>query len=170
VHRLGGLYPARTSRTGPSQRAAPAGTEPVPPERNGTVMNHSHATEQQRRAEELISWTRGERIRFLWYRLCLTVQEIIIANGQMIELEMGLTPPDSAPPAARCQESGECGLAATTRAHAELRALSWRISMHGLEYSLTLSRSRGRWPWGLFSWAGRKSDRRFRVDCLLARR
>jgi hypothetical protein len=60
--------------------AAPAGTEPVPPERNGTVMNHSHATGQQRRAEELVSWTCGERIRFLWYRLRLTVQEIIIAN------------------------------------------------------------------------------------------
>ena len=62
-------------------------------------MNHSHATGHQRRAEELLCWTCGERIRFLWYRLCLTVQEIIIANGQMIELEMGLTPPDSAPPA-----------------------------------------------------------------------
>lgn len=67
-------------------------------------MNHSHATEQQRRAEEFVSWTCGERIRFLWYRLCLTVQEIIIANGQVIEFQMGLTPPDSAPPAARCQE------------------------------------------------------------------
>jgi hypothetical protein len=67
-------------------------------------MNHSHATGQQRRAEELVCWTCGERIRYLWYRLCLTVQEIIIANGQMIELEMGLTSPDSAPPAARRQE------------------------------------------------------------------
>lgn len=56
-------------------------------------MNHSRATGHQRRAEELVCWTRGERIRFLWYRLCLTVQEIIIANGRMIELEMGLTPP-----------------------------------------------------------------------------
>ena len=39
-------------------------------------MNHSHATGQQPRAEELVSWTCGERIRFLWYRLCLTVQEM----------------------------------------------------------------------------------------------
>jgi hypothetical protein len=67
-------------------------------------MNHSHATEQQRRAEELVSWTCGERIRFLWYRLCLTVQEMACATGQMIEFQMGLTSPDSAPPAARCQE------------------------------------------------------------------
>jgi len=77
--------------------AAPADTEPVPPERNGIIMNHSHATEQQRRAEELVSWTCGERIRFLWYRFRLTVQEIIYANGRLIELHMGLTSPDSAP-------------------------------------------------------------------------
>jgi hypothetical protein len=67
-------------------------------------MNHSHATEQQRRAEELISWTCGERIRFLWYRLCLTVQEMAYTAGQMTAFQMGLTPPDSAPPPARCQE------------------------------------------------------------------
>jgi hypothetical protein len=84
--------------------AAPAGTKPVSPERNGPVMNHSHASEQQRRAEELICWTCGERIRFLWYRLCLTVQEMACTTGQMIEFQMGLTSPDSAPPAARGQE------------------------------------------------------------------
>jgi hypothetical protein len=67
-------------------------------------MNHSHASGQQRRAEELISWTCGERIRFLWYRLCLTVQEMACATGQMTEFQMGLTPPHSAPPAARGQE------------------------------------------------------------------
>jgi hypothetical protein len=67
-------------------------------------MSHSDATGHQRRAEELICWTRGERIRFLWYRLCLTVQEIIIANGHMIELETGLAPPGSAPPATPCQQ------------------------------------------------------------------
>jgi len=63
-------------------------------------MKHSHATGLQRRAEELVSWTFGERIRFLWYRLCLTVQEIMYANGRMMEWEMGLTPPDRAPRAA----------------------------------------------------------------------
>jgi hypothetical protein len=67
-------------------------------------MNHSHATGQQRRAEELISWTCGERIRFLWYRLCLTGQEMAYATGQMIAFQMGLTSPDSAPRAARGQE------------------------------------------------------------------
>jgi hypothetical protein len=63
-------------------------------------MNHSHATGQQRRAEELVSWTCGERIRFLWYRLCLTVQEMACAAGQMTAFPMGLTPPDIPPPAA----------------------------------------------------------------------
>jgi hypothetical protein len=64
-------------------------------------MKYSHATGLQRRAEELVSWTFSGRIRFLWYRLCLTVQEIMYANGRMMEWGMGLTPPDSAPPAAR---------------------------------------------------------------------
>jgi hypothetical protein len=67
-------------------------------------MNHSHPTGHQQRAEELACWTRGERIRLLWYRLCLTVQEIITANGQIIQFQMGLTPPDNPPPAARGQE------------------------------------------------------------------
>jgi hypothetical protein len=58
-------------------------------------MNHTDATGQLRRAEELVRWTRGERIRFLRYRLCLTVQEMAYASGRMIELEMGLTPTDS---------------------------------------------------------------------------
>jgi hypothetical protein len=67
-------------------------------------MNYSHASGQQRHAEELVSWTCGERIRFLWYRLCLTVQEMACATGQMIEFQMGLTSPDSVPPAARGQD------------------------------------------------------------------
>ena len=60
-------------------------------------MKHSHATGLQRRAEDLVCWTCGERIRFLWYRLCLTAQEIVYANGRMMEWGMGLTPPDRAP-------------------------------------------------------------------------
>jgi hypothetical protein len=67
-------------------------------------MNHSHATGQQRCAEELVSWTYGERIRFLWYRFCLTVQEMAYAAGQMTALQMGLTPLDSPPRAARRPE------------------------------------------------------------------
>jgi len=77
-------------------------------------MKHSCATEQRRRAEELVCWTCGERIRFLWYRLCLTVQEMTYTAGQMIEFHMGLTSPDSAPRVAHCQQRGSCRLAAAT--------------------------------------------------------
>jgi len=58
-------------------------------------MKHSDVTGLQRRAEDLVCWTCGERLRFLWYRLCLTAQEIVYANGRMMEWGMGLTPPDS---------------------------------------------------------------------------
>ena len=58
-------------------------------------MNHADATGQLREAEELVRWTRGERIRFLWYRLCLAGQEMAYANGRMIEFHMGLTSTDS---------------------------------------------------------------------------
>ena len=58
-------------------------------------MNHADATGQLRKAEELVRWTCGERIRFLWYRLCLTVQEMAYANGRTIEFQMGLTSTDS---------------------------------------------------------------------------
>jgi hypothetical protein len=50
----------------------------------------------------------------------------------------------------------------TTTAHAELRALSGRISIHALEYSLTNSLY-GSPPWRIFYRSGRKSDRRFRA-------
>jgi len=58
-------------------------------------MNHTDATGQLREAEELVRWTCGERIRFLWYRLCLTVQEMAYESGRMFEFQMGLTPTDS---------------------------------------------------------------------------
>ena len=58
-------------------------------------MNHADVTGQLREAEELVRWTCGERIRFLWYRLCLTVQEMSYASGRMIEFQMGLTSTES---------------------------------------------------------------------------
>ena len=58
-------------------------------------MNHTDATGQLREAEELVRWTCGERIRFLWYRLRLAVQEMTYASGRMIEFQMGLTSTDS---------------------------------------------------------------------------
>jgi hypothetical protein len=47
-----------------------------------------------------------------------------------------------------------------TCSSAELRALSWRISIHALEYLLTISPPFGSPPWSIFHRSGRKSDRR----------
>jgi hypothetical protein len=51
-------------------------------------MNHPHATEDQaQRPEELVSWTSRERLRFVWYRLRLTVREMNYATRRMVELQ-----------------------------------------------------------------------------------
>jgi hypothetical protein len=68
-------------------------TQPSPHGRHartkGSAVNHPHITQQQvQRAEELVSWTCRERIRFLWYRLRMTVREMNYVTGQMIELHM----------------------------------------------------------------------------------
>lgn len=53
-------------------------------------MNHSDTTEHlgQRAAEELVSWTGRERLRFLWYRLRLTVAEMNYAARRMVDPRM----------------------------------------------------------------------------------
>ena len=45
---------------------------------------------QVQRADELVSWTDRERLRFLWYRLRPTVREMSYASRRMIELQMRL--------------------------------------------------------------------------------
>jgi hypothetical protein len=61
-------------------------------------MNRPDSTKQ--RAEELVSWTGRERLRFLWYRLRLTISEMNYASRRMVELQMGLAPKrPTAPPA-----------------------------------------------------------------------
>jgi hypothetical protein len=48
-------------------------------------MNDPHVTKEQvRRAEEVISWTRRERIRFHWYRLRMTMREMNYATSIML--------------------------------------------------------------------------------------
>jgi hypothetical protein len=42
------------------------------------------------RVEELVSWTGRERLRFLWYRLRLTVSEMNNAVQRMTQLQMRL--------------------------------------------------------------------------------
>ena len=59
--------------------------------RSGPV-NRPHVTEEQvRRAEELVSWTCCERIRFLWYRLRMTVREM---NYAAVTMMMPMFPGD----------------------------------------------------------------------------
>ena len=54
-------------------------------------MNHPHTTEHQaQHAEELVSWTRRERLRMLWYRLRLTISEMNYATRRLVELQTRL--------------------------------------------------------------------------------
>lgn len=54
-------------------------------------MNHPDSTEHRMpSAEELVCWTGCERLRFLWYRLRLTISEMNYASRRMAELQMGL--------------------------------------------------------------------------------
>ena len=54
-------------------------------------MNHPENAEHQvQRAEELVSWTARERLRFLWYRLRLPISDINYASRRMVELQMRL--------------------------------------------------------------------------------
>jgi len=67
-------------------------------------MNHPDSTEHQvQRAEELVSWTGHERLRFLWYRLRLTISEMNYASRRMVELQMRLPSngPTVPPPASK---------------------------------------------------------------------
>ena len=51
-------------------------------------MNHLNITEDQaQHAERLVSWTCRERLRFVWYRLRLTVREMNYATRRMVELQ-----------------------------------------------------------------------------------
>jgi hypothetical protein len=64
--------------------AAAAGREPAvdQPAPAGPV--------DRRQLEQSVSWTRGERFRFVWYRLRLTVAEMNYASRRMAELQMRL--------------------------------------------------------------------------------
>ena len=54
-------------------------------------MNRPDSTERRMpSAEQLVCWTGRERLRFLWYRLRLTISEMNYASRRMVELQMGL--------------------------------------------------------------------------------
>ena len=58
-------------------------------ERN--AMSHPYITQRQvQRADELVSWTHAGRLRFLWYRLRLTVSEMNHATRRLLELQTRL--------------------------------------------------------------------------------
>ena len=81
--------PRRQPGIGP--RSPATFREPAPHERNGPAMSHPDRTEHRvQRPEELVSWTGRERLRFLWYRLCLTISEMNYASQRMVELQMRL--------------------------------------------------------------------------------
>jgi hypothetical protein len=44
----------------------------------------------RRQLEKSVSWTRGERLRCVWYRLRLTVAEMNYASRRKVELQMRL--------------------------------------------------------------------------------
>jgi hypothetical protein len=73
--------PART----PRQRAAPT-SKPAK-----TTTNPARAERlDKRRLEQAVSWTGRERLRFLWYRCRLTVQEMNHASRRLVELQTRL--------------------------------------------------------------------------------
>ena len=51
-------------------------------------MRHPNVTEHQvQNAEELVQWTGPERLRFLWYRIRLTIGEMNYATRRLVELQ-----------------------------------------------------------------------------------
>ena len=85
--------------------AAPS-RKPTPPERNGPAMNRPDSTEHRMpSAEELVRWTGRERLRFLWYRLRLTVSEMNYASRRMVELQTRLPAEWPSPPPAASKKA-----------------------------------------------------------------
>jgi hypothetical protein len=68
--------------------AAAAGTVQGAAAAAGTAAPAGHV--DYRQLEKSVSWTGGERFRFLWYRLRLTVAEMNYASRRMVELQMRL--------------------------------------------------------------------------------
>jgi hypothetical protein len=65
-----------------------------------TTATHAHAEHtQEQQLDESVTWSGRERLRLLWYRLRLVVQEMNYASKRMVELQMRL-PDDWAVPAA----------------------------------------------------------------------
>jgi hypothetical protein len=62
-----------------------------------------------RRWERTGGWTRRERLRVLWYRLRLTVQEMNYATRRLVELQAGVEPRVGSAGLARQQRPDDAG-------------------------------------------------------------
>ena len=64
------------------------GQRPAPVAPAMTSPPHEPAAQlQERRLEKTVGWSRSERLRFLWYRLRLTIAEMNYATRRMVELQ-----------------------------------------------------------------------------------
>jgi hypothetical protein len=61
--------------------------EGLHPELDAPAEARAADLRQRRHLEESVSWSRRERLRFLWYRLRLTVAEMNHATQRMVELQ-----------------------------------------------------------------------------------
>ena len=68
---------------------------PAPDQRRPGSADPARGRRQLRRQlEKSVSWSAGERLRCLWYRLRLTVAEMNYATGRMAELQAPWIPGD----------------------------------------------------------------------------
>jgi hypothetical protein len=65
----------------PDQVSAPDGAATASPARGSVDPVH------RRQLEKSVSWSGGERLRCLWYRLRLTVAEMNYATHRVVELQ-----------------------------------------------------------------------------------
>jgi hypothetical protein len=70
-----------TARNGPDPRPEPGAAARTSPASGPAELV------QRRQLENTVTWTRGERLRCLWYRLRLTVAEMNYATRRMVELQ-----------------------------------------------------------------------------------
>jgi hypothetical protein len=84
----------RKLTTGKSLAGSQNSTRPPPPgtgaaARTGPGVGLAGPV-RVRQLEKMSGWTRRERLRFLWYRLRLAVQEMNYASRRMVELQARL--------------------------------------------------------------------------------
>ena len=75
-------------RTHPTPDHQPPGRLPAPDTAaTGSPSPRSADRVHRRQLEKSVSWSGRERLRYLWYRLRLTVAEMNYANRRVVELQ-----------------------------------------------------------------------------------